>query len=98
MQPTNQELQLHKNCQLYAYLLKMQKKEVPEHIQECLDSYEYVTNCVEELLKELKSLDEESFEKIVNNTDSIESRELAYWWEMQQEADRLRKDLAQTCL
>jgi len=36
-------------------LLGMQGKEVPEHIQDCLDSYEYVTNYVEELLEELKS-------------------------------------------
>ena len=63
----------------------MQGKEVPEHIQDCLDSYEYVTNCVEELLEELKSLDEGTFNKIVNNTDTIESREVAYWWEMQQD-------------
>lgn len=94
MNPSNQELQLHKNCQLYAYVLESQGKVIPEHIQDCIESYEYVVNCVNELLDELKSLDGDTFNRIVNNKESLESREVSYWWEMQQEADRLHKLLS----
>jgi len=94
MSPSNKEMQLCKNCQLYAYVLRAQGKEVPEEIQDCIDSYDYVLNCVKELYAEIESLDSESFEKIVNNQELLQSRELAYWWEMQQEADRLHKMLS----
>lgn len=94
MSPSNKEMQLCKNCQLYAYLLTSQGKEVPEEIQDCANSYEYVLNCVSELLAELKSLKSEVFDEIVNNKERLESRELAYWWEMQLEADRLHKLLS----
>ena len=98
MNPSNKEMQLCKNCQLYAYLLVSQGKEIPEEIQDCIDSYDYVVNCVAELSKELKGLDSDTFDKIVNNTELLESRELAYWWEMQQEADRLHDTLGTTCI
>jgi hypothetical protein len=100
MGPSNKEIQLRKNCQLYAYLLNAQGKEVPELIQECADSddFDYPVECAEDLYEELKSLDNDTFDKIVNNTQSIEARYLAHWFEMQQEADRLKKDIVQTCL
>jgi len=94
MEPSNKELQLCKNCQLYAYLLEAQGKEVPEEIEDCVNFYEYVVDCVSELYAELKSLDGDTFEKIVNNKDSIQSRELSYWWEINQEADRLHRALS----
>lgn len=94
MGPSNKEMQLCKNCQLYAYVLSTQGKEVPEEIQDCIDSYDYVVNCVSELLAELKGLDSDTFDKIVNNKEVLESRELSYWWEMQQEADRLHRLLS----
>lgn len=94
MNPSNKEMQLCKNCQLYAYVLISQDKEVPEEIQDCIDSYDYVVNCVTELLEELKGLDSDTFERIVNNKELLESRELSYWWEMQKEADRLHKLLS----
>lgn len=94
MNPSNKEMQLRKNCQLYAYVLLSLDKEIPEEIQDCIDSYEYVVNCVAELSQELQSLDTDTFEKIVNNTELLESRELAYWWEMHQEADRLHRSLS----
>src|SRR5210317_732001 len=100
MAPSNKEIQLRKNCQLYAYLLNAQGKEVPEMIQECADSddYDYPVECAEELYEELKSLDDKAFEKVITNNQSIEARYLAHWFEMQQEADKLKKDIAQTCL
>ncbi len=98
MSPSNKEMQLCKNCQLYAYVLVSQGKEVPEVIQECIDSYDDVVNCVAELSAELKSLDSDTFERIVNNKELLQSRELAYWWEMQQEADRLHDALGSTCI
>ena len=94
MSPTNKEMQLRKNCELYAYVLKSLGKEVPEEIEDCLASYEYVTNCVSELFLEIQNLKDEEFERLVNNKNILESRELAYWWEMRQEADRLHKLLS----
>lgn len=94
MNPSNKEMRLRKNCQLYAYLLVSQGKEVPEEILEGANSYDYLVNCVAEMTQELEGLDSETFDKIVNNTESLEARELAYWWDMQQEADRLHKALS----
>jgi len=100
MNPSNKEIQLRKNCQLYVYLLVSQGKEVPEEIQECADSYDYdyLVDCVAELSDELESLDSDTFEKIVNNTESNEARELAYWREMHQVATRLGDKIVKTCL
>jgi hypothetical protein len=100
MNPTNKELRLRKNCQLYVYLLVSQGKEVPEEIQECADSYDYdfLVDCVAQLSDELEGLDSDTFEKIVNNTESNEARELAYWWKMHQEANRVGEKIVQTCL
>ena len=98
MSPSNKEMQRSRNCQLYAYLLVEQDKEVPEEILEGAISYEYAIDCVAQFAEEIKSLDSATFEKIVNNKDSQEARELAYWWEMCQEADRLRKELVTTCI
>lgn len=84
MNPTNKEMQLRKTCQLYAYVLLSQGKEVPEEIQECTVSYDYPVECVAELSQALEGLDSDTFEKIVNNTQSKEARDLAQWWEMYQ--------------
>jgi len=100
MNPTNKELQLRKNCQRYVYLLVSQGKEVPEEIQECADSYDYdfLVDCVAQLSDELEGLESDTFEKIVNNTESNEARELSNWWKMHQEANRVREEIVQTCL
>jgi len=84
MSLTNREVQLRKTCELYAYVLASQGKEVPEMIQECADSYDYPVDCVKELSQALQDLDGETYEKIVNNTQSQEARDLAQWWEMYQ--------------
>lgn len=84
MGPSNREVQLRKTCELYVYVLRSQGKEVTYAIQECADSYDYPVDCVVELAKELKDLDENTFDKIVNNTQSPEARNLASWWEMYQ--------------
>jgi hypothetical protein len=100
MSPTNKEMQLRKNCQLYLYALVSQDKEIPEEILECAHSfdYEYLVECAVDLSEELKGLDSETFDRIVNNSESKEARELKQWWEMYQEADQLRKTIRQTCL
>ena len=51
---SNRELQLRKNCKLYAYVLISQDKEVPEYISDCaddvdLDGYDNLIDCVAEL-------------------------------------------------
>ena len=84
MKPTNREIQQRKTCQLYVYVLISQGKEVPDEIQECAVSYDYPVDCVAQLSKELKGLDSDTFEKIVNNTQSNKGRDLAQWWEMYQ--------------
>ena len=100
MNPSNKELRLRKNCQLYAYVLVSQCKEVPEEIQECANSYDYdfLVDCVTQLSDELEGLDSDTFEKIVNNKESNKARELAYWWEMHQVANRLGDEIVQTYL
>ena len=94
MNPSNKEMQLQKNCQLYAYALISQGKEVPEEIQDCIDDYEYVINCSEDLYKELQGLDTDTFERIVNNKELLESRELSYWLEMYKEYNRIQRELS----
>ncbi len=84
MSPTNREVQLRKTCQLYAYVLSAQGQEVPEAIQECSDTYDYPVDCVKELYQALKSLDTETFEKVVNDPRSAQARDLSNWWEMYQ--------------
>jgi len=84
MHPTNREIQLHKTCELYAYVLKSLDQEVPEEILECTASYDYLVDCVAELSQLIQSLDSDTFAKIVNNPDSKEARDLAQWWEMYQ--------------
>lgn len=84
MSLTNRELQLRKTCQLYTYVLVSQNKEVPEYIQECADSDEYdcLTDCVAELSQEVQAFDSDTFERIVNNKESVEAQKLSLWWEM----------------
>lgn len=84
MNPSNQEVQLRKTCQLYMYVLAEQKKEIPEEIQDCANFYEYSVDCVDKLYQALEGLDSETFKKIVNNPKSQESRDLANWWDMYQ--------------
>ena len=86
---SNRELQLRKNCKLYAYVLTAQGKEVPEAIYDCaedvdLDGYDNLVDCVAELASAIKNFDSDTFEKIVNNKESSEARELSQWWEMYQ--------------
>lgn len=94
MTPSNKEMQLRKTCQLYVYLLLRIGKEVPDEVQECADSYDYPIDCVSKLFQTVESLDSDTYEKIINNRQSKEARDLAYWWEMYQEADKLYKALS----
>ena len=86
MNPSNREIQLRRSCQLYVYVLSSLDKEIPENIQECADSdkYDSLVDCVKELSEELKNFDSDTFERIVNNKQSIEAQQLAQWWEMYQ--------------
>ena len=84
MSPSNREIQLRKNCEIYAYVLTSLGKEVSEEIQDCVDSYEYSVDCVKELAKILQDLDSDTFNKLVNNTELQVARELANWWDMYQ--------------
>jgi hypothetical protein len=83
-----------------VYLLVSQGKEVPEEIQECANSYDYdfLVDCVAQLSGEIEGLDSATFDRIVNNKESNKARELAYWWEMNQMANRLGDEIVKTCL
>jgi len=94
MTPSNKEMQLRKNCELYLYLLAEQDKEIPEDILECAMSYDYPIDCVQRLLEELKSLDSQTFEDLVVKSKSDAAHDLRNWIEMQKEADRLHKMLS----
>lgn len=94
MNPSNKEMQLRKNCELYIYVLASLQREIPEEIVECAMSYDYPVECVGKLSALIESLDEVSFKQIVSNSDSQEARDLANWWEMRQEADRLHRSLS----
>ena len=100
MNPSNKELRLRRNCQLYVYLLVSQGKEIPEAIQECANSYDYdfLVDCVAQLSAEIEGLDSDTFDKIMNNKESNEARELANWWEMHQAANKLGDEIVKTCL
>ena len=94
MTPNNKEMRQHKNCQLYVYILSEQGKEIPDHILECASAYDYLVDCVHELAQEIEGLDVDTFERIMNDKDSLNARELSYWWEMKKEADKLHKALS----
>ena len=86
MNPTNREIQLRKTCQLYAYVLVSLGKVVPQEIQECADSHEYdcLIDCVAQLSQLLASMESETLEKMLNNSQAPLARDLAQWWEMYQ--------------
>ena len=94
MSPSNKEMQLRKNCELYVYVLVSLDKEIPEEIVECATSYDYPIDCVSKLAQELEGLDSDTFDRIVNDTNSQEARDLSNWWEMHKEADRLHQALS----
>jgi len=84
MRPSNREIQQQKTCHLYAYLLTALGKEVPLEIEECVDDYGDPVDCVPMLYKALQALESDTFEKVVNDQESQEARDLAQWWEMYQ--------------
>ena len=84
MSVSNREIQLQKTCELYAYVLKCQGKDVTEDVQECADSYDYLIDCTKELAKEIENLDSQSFDAMINNSEAPEARNLANWWAMYQ--------------
>ena len=94
MASSNKEMQLRKTCQLYAYVLSSLGREVPEAIQDCMEDDDYLVDCVDQLASTLEGLDPASFEMIVNSDPSSQARDLAKWWKMRQEADKLHSTLA----
>jgi len=81
---SNKEIQLNRNCQLYKYLLEAQLKEVPEYIEECAEGYDadFLVDCVQKLAQEIESLDDQTFSRILENENSLESKNLLEWWNM----------------
>lgn len=93
MSPSNKEMQQLHTCRLYSYVLAQQGKEVPEEIQDCAISYDYLLDCSADLAREIEGLDSEAFERIMHNPQSKYAKDVSNWWDMYQEADRLRKAL-----
>ncbi|MDQ7044701.1 MAG: hypothetical protein Q9M32_02120 [Sulfurimonas sp.] len=86
---SNREIQQRQTCKLYAYVLASQNKEVPYHLEECAayhptDEYDSLFDCTKELSDEIKAFDDATFDKIVNNKDSEDAKELTKWWKMYQ--------------
>ncbi|MDF1875324.1 hypothetical protein JHD48_06225 [Sulfurimonas sp. SAG-AH-194-I05] len=75
----NRELQLRKTAQLYAYILTVQKKEVPEAVYDD----EYPSDYMTQLVQEIQGLDGDTLQKIIY-TQSQEAQGLAEWWAMYQ--------------
>jgi hypothetical protein len=94
----NKDMQQRKNCELYAYVLAELDKEIPDDILECVMDGDYLVDCVLQLANELKALDTEKFNQLVYNSEASLSRDLANWWTMYQESERLQEELRQTCL
>ena len=84
MSLSNREIQQRKNCQLYRYVLQIQNKEIPFHIEECADYNEYncLLDCSKELIQEIKNFDDATHERIINNQESEDAKDLSQWWEM----------------
>jgi hypothetical protein len=95
--PSNKELQLRKNCHLYAYVLQYLELEIPEHIIECLmdEEYEYLVECSNELAQLLKSLEQEKFTELING-ECESSQELKLWWDMNQQANVILEEIKKT--
>ena len=94
MSATNKEIQQRKTCQLYVYVLTSLGREIPYEIHECADDYDYIIDCSAQLAQTLKELDSETFYNLLNDRESQMSLDLAGWWEMYKEADRLRQMFA----
>ncbi len=84
MSPTNREIQLQKNCQLYRFVLHSLHKEVPYAIEECAHSYEYPVDCSKELAALLSQLDAATLNDLMSTPDCVEAYHLRQWWEMYQ--------------
>jgi hypothetical protein len=94
----NKEMQQRKNCELYAYVLAELGQDIPDHILECAMSDEYPVDCVADLAKSLEDMGADDFERIVYDKESALACDLAKWWTMYLESDRLRQELVTTCL
>lgn len=95
---TNKEIQLRKTCQLYAFVLEHLGHEVPEMIEECAQDFEYPVECAKELIALLEATDRKTLDIMMHSNATSLGRDLANWWQMQKEADELRKAITQTCL
>lgn len=95
--PSNKELQLRKNCQLYAYILQYIEAEIPDHILECLmdEEYEYLVECSQDLAKLIESLNEDQFNELMHG-ECESSRELKHWWDMNQQANKMIQEIEKT--
>lgn len=91
MNPSNKEVQLRKTCQLYIYVLESLGKEIPDDLEDCAESYDYLINCVDEFAQVLKELDSQTLEKILNNPETSLARDLKNWWQMYQEMEELHR-------
>ena len=92
----NKAMQQKKSCELYAYVLTEQNKDVPDDILECIISDDYLVDCALQLANEIQGMDSETFKRLVYGNESTLSRDLANWWTMYQESEKLYKEIIQT--
>lgn len=93
MNPTGKEKQLRETAELYAYALRERHGtdySLPGKVLEALSTPYTNVDVTAELCEFLREQDLPTFESIVYNARSKDSRRLAQWWEDHEAADRAR--------
>jgi hypothetical protein len=94
LEQNSREAELQRAAKLYKYVLETQKKPVPKYVDKAADTY-YCTNDKPLLelcstLSNLRRTNRAEFDRIVYNSRSAQSRDLANWWEAHRAADLKR--------
>lgn len=92
MEPTTKERQLQKTNQLLVFALTAMDRPVTDDIKRAADNmYGGREESVVELCALIRSMSEDDLNRVVYDGRNPASRELANWWDLHQEADRLRE-------
>lgn len=90
MEPNKKERLLQETAILLGYVLEETGQPVPRSVHAAAKDIYCKTDLVPDLCAAIKSMDEETFRRVVYNPYSKESRQLADWWETHEAADRAR--------
>jgi hypothetical protein len=94
LEPSGQELESKRVCDLIIYLGESVGGEIPAWIREAAEDYygnvERLDEATKILCARIRLLDEGQMEQLVYNGRSKQARRLAGWWERHQEWDARR--------